>query len=184
MQYYEPANWVAKLRALKTDSNPLVFRVNMEASHGGKSGRFQQYQETAGQYAFMFWQAGLVPVYLLGLAQPAAESFDLVPLLLTVVVAIWGFYIHSNIKWRLGWFEWLVASPAFHHWHHTNDGPAVINKNYAPMLPWVDRIFGTLYLPKSEWPASYGIMEELPVSLTAGNSLDPVDTPTLPVSTH
>jgi oligopeptidase B len=59
VQYYEPAKWVAKLRALKTDSNPLVFRVNMQAGHGGKSGRFQQYRETAEQYAFLLQQAGI-----------------------------------------------------------------------------------------------------------------------------
>ena len=40
VQYYEPAKYVARLRATKTDRNPLLFRVNMEAGHGGKSGRF------------------------------------------------------------------------------------------------------------------------------------------------
>lgn len=53
VQYYEPAKWVAKLRKLKTDQNLLVFRINMEAGHGGKSGRFQKYRETAEEYAFM-----------------------------------------------------------------------------------------------------------------------------------
>jgi len=53
VQYFEPAKWVAKLRKLKADDNPLVFRVNMEAGHGGKSGRFQRFRETAEQYAFM-----------------------------------------------------------------------------------------------------------------------------------
>ena len=59
VQYYEPAKWVAKLRRLKTDTNPLVFRVNMEAGHGGKSGRFQKYHETAEQFAFILDQAGI-----------------------------------------------------------------------------------------------------------------------------
>ncbi len=59
VQYYEPAKWVAKLRAYKTDSNPLVFRVNMEAGHGGKSGRFQQYRSRAEYYAFMLDQLGV-----------------------------------------------------------------------------------------------------------------------------
>jgi oligopeptidase B len=58
VQYFEPAKWVAKLRKLKTDSNPLVFRINMEAGHGGKSGRFQRYRETAEQYAFVLSLAG------------------------------------------------------------------------------------------------------------------------------
>ena len=57
VQYYEPAKWVAKLRKMKTDRNPLLFRINMEAGHGGKSGRFQQYRETAEQYAFLLDQA-------------------------------------------------------------------------------------------------------------------------------
>jgi oligopeptidase B len=59
VQYYEPAKWVARLRDRKTDANPLVFRVNMEAGHGGKSGRFQRYGETAEYYAFMLDQLGV-----------------------------------------------------------------------------------------------------------------------------
>jgi oligopeptidase B len=59
VQYYEPTKYVAKLRAMKTDSNPLVFRVNMEAGHGGKSGRFQQYESRAEYYAFMLEQLGI-----------------------------------------------------------------------------------------------------------------------------
>jgi oligopeptidase B len=59
VQYYEPTKWVARLRANKTDSNPLVFRVNMEAGHGGKSGRFEQYRSRAEYYAFMLEQLGI-----------------------------------------------------------------------------------------------------------------------------
>lgn len=53
VQYFEPAKWVAKLRAMKTDDNPLIFHINMEAGHGGVSGRFRRYRETALEYAFM-----------------------------------------------------------------------------------------------------------------------------------
>ena len=59
VQYYEPAKWVARLRTKKTDDNPLLFRVNMEAGHGGKSGRFQRYRERAEEYAFVLDQLGL-----------------------------------------------------------------------------------------------------------------------------
>jgi len=59
VQYYEPTKWVAKLRKNKTDANPLVFRVNMEAGHGGKSGRFQRYHSIAEYYAFMLQQLGI-----------------------------------------------------------------------------------------------------------------------------
>jgi oligopeptidase B len=52
VQYYEPAKYVARLRAKKTDANPLLFRVNMSAGHGGKSGRFERFREQAEYLAF------------------------------------------------------------------------------------------------------------------------------------
>jgi oligopeptidase B len=59
VQYWEPAKWVARLRTMKTDANPLLMRMNMEAGHGGKSGRFQRYREIAEEYAFVLWQADI-----------------------------------------------------------------------------------------------------------------------------
>ncbi|MDQ3481833.1 MAG: S9 family peptidase [Pseudomonadota bacterium] len=59
VQYFEPTKYVARLRAAKKDSNPLVYRVNMEAGHGGKSGRFEQYRSRAEYYAFMLDQLGV-----------------------------------------------------------------------------------------------------------------------------
>ncbi len=59
VQYWEPAKWVAKLREYDTGSQPIVFRVNMEAGHGGKSGRFRRYREMAESYAFMLDQLGV-----------------------------------------------------------------------------------------------------------------------------
>ncbi|HSN70329.1 MAG TPA: S9 family peptidase, partial [Steroidobacteraceae bacterium] len=53
VQYWEPAKWVAKLRATKTDDRPLYLRTTMEAGHGGRSGRFEQYREVAEEYAFV-----------------------------------------------------------------------------------------------------------------------------------
>jgi oligopeptidase B len=53
VQYYEPAKWVAKLRAMKSDNNRLLLHVEMDAGHGGKSGRFQRYREIAMEYAFL-----------------------------------------------------------------------------------------------------------------------------------
>ena len=58
VQYWEPAKWVAKLRHMKTDSNPLLFKVNMEAGHGGRSGRFDRLSETAEEFAFVLDLAG------------------------------------------------------------------------------------------------------------------------------
>lgn len=59
VQYFEPAKWVAKLRELKTDKNPLIFHINMDYGHGGASGRFQWIKETALEYAFIFDLLGI-----------------------------------------------------------------------------------------------------------------------------
>ncbi len=59
VQYWEPAKWVARLRARKTDANPLLYRTTMEAGHGGKSGRFQRFREIAEEYAFILDQSGI-----------------------------------------------------------------------------------------------------------------------------
>lgn len=59
VQYWEPAKWVAKLRELKTDKNLLLFHTNMEAGHGGASGRFEALKEVAMDYAFIFDLEGI-----------------------------------------------------------------------------------------------------------------------------
>ncbi|GAC1501459.1 MAG: S9 family peptidase [Steroidobacteraceae bacterium] len=59
VQYYEPAKWIAKLRSLKTDGHVLFLHVDMDAGHGGKSGRFQRYREIAMEYSFVLEQAGI-----------------------------------------------------------------------------------------------------------------------------
>ncbi|MEZ9594427.1 S9 family peptidase [Shewanella sp. 10N.261.52.F9] len=59
VQYFEPAKWVAKLREYKTDSNMLLFDTDMESGHGGKSGRYRQYDDTAKEYAFFIGLLGL-----------------------------------------------------------------------------------------------------------------------------
>lgn len=112
---------------------------------------------------------GLIPAYILGVASPLTPNGSLVPVLTIIIATTWGFFIHSNLRWRLGPFEWLIATPAFHHWHHTVREP--LDRNYASMLPWMDWIFGTFYLPK-EWPTAYGVEPKLPASL-GGQLLHP-----------
>ena len=114
---------------------------------------------------------GLIPIYVLGIATPLTPAGGVVSALLVMVITLWGFFIHANVRWRLGALEWLVATPAFHHWHHTLG--AQRDCNYAPMLPWIDMIFGTYHLPRHEWPAAYGIDVKLPGSL-AGQLLYPL----------
>lgn len=56
--YWEPAKWVARLRALKTDDNPILFKINMDAGHAGASGRFSRLEEIAYSYAFALKVSG------------------------------------------------------------------------------------------------------------------------------
>src|SRR5262249_45198993 len=60
-----------------------------------------------------------------------------------------------NLRWRFGWLEHVVATPAFHRWHHTADEHR--DHNYASTLPVLDRLFGTWYLPRNEQPPRFGV---------------------------
>jgi sterol desaturase/sphingolipid hydroxylase (fatty acid hydroxylase superfamily) len=106
---------------------------------------------------------GFIPMFALGLAQPAARATDIVPLLVILTGTLWGFFIHANLNWRFGPLEWLIATPHFHHWHHTYEKP--LDRNYAAMLPWIDLIFGTCHLPKVQWPLRYGTGTQVPEGL-------------------
>jgi sterol desaturase/sphingolipid hydroxylase (fatty acid hydroxylase superfamily) len=120
----------------------------------------------------------MVPLYVLGVAQPLGTRVDYVPLAVTTITMYWAYFIHANVNWRFGWLEWLISTPAFHHWHHTNDGPEFINKNYSATFPWIDKCFGTFYLPP-EWPTKYG--SDTPVaSDVAGQLFDPIGLPQSP----
>lgn len=112
---------------------------------------------------------GLLPLYVLGLAGASAQGSE-TPVIVLLIGTVWGFFIHANVRWRFGPLEWLIATPAFHHWHHSR--VEHINRNYASTLPVLDRLFGTYYLPKT-WPAAYGIEESTPASL-AGQLIDPM----------
>jgi sterol desaturase/sphingolipid hydroxylase (fatty acid hydroxylase superfamily) len=112
---------------------------------------------------------GLVLLYATGLASPVGPNPTLVPALVLLVGSLWTFFVHANVRWRLGPFEEIISSPAFHHWHHTFEDHK--DHNYSPMLPFMDRIFGTFYLPKS-WPADYGTSTTVSEGLI-GQLLDP-----------
>jgi sterol desaturase/sphingolipid hydroxylase (fatty acid hydroxylase superfamily) len=102
---------------------------------------------------------GLALLYATGLASPVGDHPALVPALVLFVGSLWSYFIHANVRWRLGPLEELFSSPAFHHWHHTRDDHR--DRNYASMLPVYDRLFGTLHLPR-EWPAAYGTDTPMP----------------------
>lgn len=122
--------------------------------------------------------SGLAPIYLLGLAQTTGTHLDPAVAILTVFLTLWTFFIHANMRVRLGPLEWLISSPAFHHWHHTNDEHR--GHNFAFVFPLVDRLFGTAWLPR-HWPSVYGIDAELSPTL-AGQFFDPIEPPRRPVA--
>jgi sterol desaturase/sphingolipid hydroxylase (fatty acid hydroxylase superfamily) len=112
---------------------------------------------------------GLAPLYLLGLAGRGAAEGNMAAILLVLGGTIWGFFLHANINWRLGPVEHLFATPRFHHWHHTQSGP--LDRNFASMLPFLDRLFGTLYLPASAWPQDYGLRGENGAPVQPGDGM-------------
>jgi oligopeptidase B len=68
VQYFEPAKWVARLRACGTGRRPLLFCVDLAAGHGGRSGRYERLRETAREQAFLLWQVGVVRGMVPGVA--------------------------------------------------------------------------------------------------------------------
>lgn len=92
----------------------------------------------------------LVPLFLLGFSQRALAGY-------LVFVSFHAVFIHANVRFGLGPIEGLIVTPRFHHWHHAA-ADAARDKNFAVHLPWLDRLFGSLYLPRQQgWPDRYGI---------------------------
>ena len=112
---------------------------------------------------------GMALLFATGLASPVGHNPTLIPAIVLLVGSVWSFFVHANLRWRLGPIEEVIATPAFHHWHHTLEDHR--DHNYAPMLPFIDRLFGTFYLPKA-WPAAYGASTPVPESLI-GQLVDP-----------
>jgi sterol desaturase/sphingolipid hydroxylase (fatty acid hydroxylase superfamily) len=113
---------------------------------------------------------GLTLLYATDLTSPVGPNPSLVPMLVLFIGSLWSFFIHANVRWRLGPLEEIIASPAFHHWHHTLEDHK--DHNYSSMLPFIDRLFGTFYLPKA-WPKDYGTSTPVPETMI-GQLLEPL----------
>lgn len=89
-----------------------------------------------------------------------SENIIVAYLFFVTIHATWA---HCNFGPTIKWLEPYLVLPRYHHWHHTSQRES-IDKNYAIHFPWIDRIFGTHYLPEGdEWPEHYGLdNEELP----------------------
>jgi sterol desaturase/sphingolipid hydroxylase (fatty acid hydroxylase superfamily) len=80
---------------------------------------------------------------------------------LLIAQTIVGLFLHANVRWRLRPLHRIVATPEFHHWHHSNER-AAHHTNYSGFLPLWDVLFGTYRMPADQRPSVYGIDEELP----------------------
>jgi lathosterol oxidase len=90
---------------------------------------------------------GFLPLYVLGFAQPALYAY-------LTWASFQAIFIHSNVRFRFGPLRYLIATPQFHHWHHS---ATLFDKNFAVHLPLIDKLFGTFHLPQDQWPETYGI---------------------------
>ena len=89
-----------------------------------------------------------IPIYVMGFSGPALYAY-------VIWVVIQATFIHANVYWEFRPIRWLVATPAFHHWHHSS-APEAIDRNFSVHLSLIDRVFGTYYLP-DHWPEAYGL---------------------------
>ncbi len=90
---------------------------------------------------------GFLPLYMMGFSQAAVAAY-------LTWASFQAVFIHSNVRFKFGPLRFLLATPQFHHWHHS---AVLYNKNFAVHLPFIDKLFGTYHLPKDEWPGEYGI---------------------------
>jgi sterol desaturase/sphingolipid hydroxylase (fatty acid hydroxylase superfamily) len=98
--------------------------------------------------------ASLLPIFALGFSEIAIGMY--------LMLYYWqSFLIHANLRIRFGPLRWLLASPEFHHWDHSNHSEAR-NKNFAGQLPVLDLLLGTLHMPRGKVPERYGIDEPVP----------------------
>jgi len=89
-----------------------------------------------------------VPIFLLEFSERALMIY-------VFLVAVQATFIHANVHWEFRSVRRLIATPAFHHWHHAAEREA-IDKNFAVHTPIWDLLFGTFYLP-DRWPSAYGL---------------------------
>lgn len=97
-----------------------------------------------------------LPLYWLGFPQDTLYAY-------IGFVSIHAVFIHANVGINFGILRYLLATPQFHHWHHT-DEPEYADKNFAVHFPVLDLIFGTHHQPRGKWPQSYGVIGEYPPS--------------------
>ncbi len=97
----------------------------------------------------------IVPALLLGVRPDMLGA-------LAAVRGLWAVLLHANVRWRLAWLDGRLATPEFHHWHHSAH-PEAYDTNFAAFLPLWDRLFGTYRMPVGVRPTRYGVDDPPPV---------------------
>jgi len=97
--------------------------------------------------------AAYLPVFVLGFAPAALYAY-------LAFVSVHAVFIHANLRWRFPGLRWAIATPEYHHWHHTSDEEG-LDKNFAGFLPLWDLVFGTAHQP-AHWPRNYGTVNFQP----------------------
>jgi sterol desaturase/sphingolipid hydroxylase (fatty acid hydroxylase superfamily) len=92
----------------------------------------------------------LAPIYVLGFSKEVIDAY-------IVIVGFQAVFNHANVSVRLGPLRYLIVTPNFHHWHHSQDNEA-IDKNYAAHFAFLDYLFGTAVKSDREWPERYGVV--------------------------
>jgi len=100
---------------------------------------------------FVTRSMAFVPLYIFGFSTITFNVY-------VIFMAIHAVLIHSNTRINFGFIKYIFATPQYHHWHHCKN-PNHYGKNFATIFPFIDKIFGTYYLPKNEWPEDTGLLE-------------------------
>ncbi|MDJ1500779.1 sterol desaturase family protein [Xanthocytophaga agilis] len=100
---------------------------------------------------FVTRSISFLPLYICGFSEIVFNTY-------IIFVSIHAVLIHANTNINFGFLKYIFVTPQFHHWHHCED-PAHYGKNFAIHFPFIDRIFGTYYLPGNVWPEATGVKE-------------------------
>lgn len=92
----------------------------------------------------------LAPIFVLGFGKGVIDAY-------IVIVGFQAVFNHANVSVRLGPLRYLIVTPNFHHWHHSQEKEA-LDKNYAAHFAFLDHLFGTAVQSERRWPARYGVL--------------------------
>lgn len=92
----------------------------------------------------------LAPIFVLGFSKDVIDAY-------IVIVGFQAVFNHANVSVRLGPLRYLIVTPNFHHWHHSQDQEA-LDRNYAAHFAFLDHLFGTAVQSDRKWPVRYGVL--------------------------